>query len=1595
MPFNRTPDAESPWKTFINVGSTTVPPYSVIQITNAGVIVPDVEHLSGKLPTSTVNADNFAITDAQSVPVGGDGRCTRLDFAAVRVSGTAPAIDGELGPKAGLYTAEVGQSGLIYHGEINAAQRLAFVSFKTATGGEHNLVAKTDTGGIPARVGTTPGTATVEVYEIDNAGVLQDAEQVIAYNVSADAIAPSTYVTIHKTRGGKWVVAQSDAGGGGTIAKTPTGAGIAGRTGTTLPSAVCALYQVNDAGVLTALGTSEAVYNLSETPVPLNSYVKVIRHESNGKLVVWRRGAGVIAKAPTGGIAGFDVTVASAVCELFTIDGAGAPVTTGLSEAVYNLGADAIGANEYFPAVREENKGQLVGAVRPANPLRWAVAVNNIQRAATGDVEIVDDNNVGTDEIVSAVNDYRSTVWQSSRCVITKVENEYRILAADSATLLLCSAPSGVTELTVAFVANVIRDLDGWFGLAVVTVQNTFAQAYTNGELFFAIRNEEQFLWQADKVGATGGNEALVRFELTANLTLAGTSAAAETLDQAGVKTGLAITVRDRVGEWAGLVGYQGIAFRGDNAAGNYDIVFLEAKARWVRGELNADLYPGSAGANVLAFFGSAPNGRNPGAIVTVFDPTGLWFWGRDKDKIIAVYNEQLDRYEIAWIEFPADTFSVDLTNDGGLAGINGTQDCTLTYTVRNADSNDLLGNGISPAHPRPSMTQMIPATRGIAHWELIGGVRTLILDHAFEVPTPRQESYVITAVSCQPGGVTRYERTRMFFPVGTRFEAPTNVDLACGGSGTVTVGCGIMFDALGRLQVKNIDLAGSGLVTEGTCGIAVGPGCGITITTNGIAVNVGVAATTGMICTGGQGGNISVDFTVVTTHNLFAAGSTCFLGIVGNVLRYQETVTPITITENAAGMVIGFSVGSPVLKTCEEDLEPCETGGGGVGDNKFVFGEDEGIVVNSDTLNNTPALLGAITKASARAGGLDIGEVVLPAGKIRLTTEVIIDGFVGMTVRGRGATGAVKGPRNWGGSWTGGKIGGTQLYYDGQSGGGNVLQIKATRNFHLEALDVYLFESSSTAHASTGILWTRTLSSDGPGENEVDRVNFMAEYESFGVRAGTVGMRFGVSGGEENTDTFKCTRCDFKGLERAFVITHLQGMVWRVNHASFHFTNTFFHFEQGGNLMLSDWHCADNRSSINLTVCRADAPGINNGHYAIGTGYIDRIGTNQTVTIFDFRNSISYCTGTVDSVWVRNLTGTPNYSESGPAYFEMSNMAIVHARGGSLGDQPIVRWHTTNSFENRGFVVVEGAEITPTSAASIPRQLCTSTGGYNGQLYLKQCRAFRQTVSATVGVYPVTGNRRSHYDWQPMASAKTYDGIEGLETFQNSWLNATYAPAAHWKMDEALGATSLLDATGNGHTLFIDSVMQEAGAPIPWLERYCNFEKSIAATGRDSGISITPSTTPVILTGFVCPGTYVAGDKMFMLASGTTLRYQFGRMMADGGESMTIGHGGSTPFTAAKLQKGTWHHFLFYASGSTLKTYVDGMLMHTSGASGWNSALGGTLWIGGGPSGWDRGNYGLSRISVITGRTLTDVQAGALFRSATFIRERLGARLV
>ncbi len=217
--------------------------------------------------------------------------------------------------------------------------------------------------------------------------------------------------------------------------------------------------------------------------------------------------------------------------------------------------------------------------------------------------------------------------------------------AGDSVT----ANASGLHEGKVSrFIAGAIATLDACWILFVDDYDNVTGQVIaTNKDYYGPAR-----LSGLETVSATQlpvyvcrkGSESStpIRFRLTATLSLTGSAAAV--ILNCDASDGAAITVNDystAPGMFSGPSGYIGWAYRTD--CGDYAIINMERKARFIEFTLTADIAAGSATATI----NDSWDGQSPGASTTVFDPQDLHATAISGDKGKAAWDDIEDRYKI------------------------------------------------------------------------------------------------------------------------------------------------------------------------------------------------------------------------------------------------------------------------------------------------------------------------------------------------------------------------------------------------------------------------------------------------------------------------------------------------------------------------------------------------------------------------------------------------------------------------------------------------------------------------------------------------------------------------------------------------------------------------------------------------------------------------------------------------------------------------------------------------------------------------------------------------------------------------------------
>ena len=144
----------------------------------------------------------------------------------------------------------------------------------------------------------------------------------------------------------------------------------------------------------------------------------------------------------------------------------------------------------------------------------------------------------------------------------------------------------------------------------------------------------------------------VVRFELEADKPI-DSPQSAQVLDTGGQYLGRIVVV-DSVGRWHGKQFYEGFAVRmidrqtmswPDGQGGTtfyeaYEIIYLEAPARFCEVQLTGNISQGQASAIVLRYWGAAPNERNPGSPIVVYDRRNQYAHVKTGAILTVVYDE-------------------------------------------------------------------------------------------------------------------------------------------------------------------------------------------------------------------------------------------------------------------------------------------------------------------------------------------------------------------------------------------------------------------------------------------------------------------------------------------------------------------------------------------------------------------------------------------------------------------------------------------------------------------------------------------------------------------------------------------------------------------------------------------------------------------------------------------------------------------------------------------------------------------------------------------------------------------------------------------
>ncbi len=205
-PFPLAPAVQQRWVECQNVGSTTIPSNGLLQI--SGATAPAVARtvLRVEQPTNDL-VDLLAINSRMPIEPGRFGLCT-LDTPAYVACAEGAGVGESWGPSAGNFELQPHRLGFLVLGDLSSGPpRMVRVLRQHVT----SIVGKAPSG-IAALSGTTPGTGTVDVYFLNEVGVLTaSTTQVTGYNTSSSAVAAGVWLQL-KSWGSRWLVDVEDCG---------------------------------------------------------------------------------------------------------------------------------------------------------------------------------------------------------------------------------------------------------------------------------------------------------------------------------------------------------------------------------------------------------------------------------------------------------------------------------------------------------------------------------------------------------------------------------------------------------------------------------------------------------------------------------------------------------------------------------------------------------------------------------------------------------------------------------------------------------------------------------------------------------------------------------------------------------------------------------------------------------------------------------------------------------------------------------------------------------------------------------------------------------------------------------------------------------------------------------------------------------------------------------------------------------------------------------------------------------------------------------------------------------------------------------------
>lgn len=221
------------------------------------------------------------------------------------------------------------------------------------------------------------------------------------------------------------------------------------------------------------------------------------------------------------------------------------------------------------------------------------------------------------------------------------------------------SSGTGLVDNITLFTGTDPRD-DPTSSTEDLTIANPAGLEFDDNDVLFCFYNETAGTWEplSNAAGdSSGGGSTLniVHFELTADLSLAATSVAANILSSTTGASG-AITVTDEEAKFSALTGYKGYAYHDGTA---YRILYLEGPARF--GDFIATAASSETSETITAtledLWGNPPNGVAPASLtsITVYklpidaDATARYVPLKNGDKFRAIWDEVEEKWKLFW----------------------------------------------------------------------------------------------------------------------------------------------------------------------------------------------------------------------------------------------------------------------------------------------------------------------------------------------------------------------------------------------------------------------------------------------------------------------------------------------------------------------------------------------------------------------------------------------------------------------------------------------------------------------------------------------------------------------------------------------------------------------------------------------------------------------------------------------------------------------------------------------------------------------------------------------------------------------------------